>query len=147
MIQSKPKRSTLISISIFLLIDVALIAATLNSINNSKVIYWYHYLFLAVLISIGLIVLLKVLWGYRITTIGKGRIEVRYPVKFSRLIYPIKDIREWKEETIKTPSGKYQQVEIYFLDKKKITLGRQEHTEYDSVLKYLIKKVGKKKVK
>lgn len=115
--------------------------------SESEATFWYHYIFLAILVPIGLIVLIKVLLGYKVTTIGKGHIEVTYPVRFKKENHMIKDITQWKEETIKTASGVYNQLEVNFNDNKKLTLSKQEHNAYDRILSYLSKKVAKKRIK
>ena len=147
MIKSKPKGSTLFSLGIFLLIDIALVVVTFNAMSNAEAIYWYHYLFLVILIPIGTVVLVKVLLGYKITTIQKGKIETSYPVKFKRESYLLREIEQWREETIKTASGVYQQLEILFNNNKKLTIGKQEHTNYERIKNYLSKKASKKRVK
>lgn len=147
MIVSKPKKSTLVSLSIFILLDIALIFATITSIDRSEVVYWYHYLFLIILIPIGVLVLAKVLWGYKITKFGKGEVAVRFPVRFKAYTQPMKQINSWQEEVIKTASGKYEQTEIIFENGKKLTLGKQEHSNYEKVINYLKKKAGKKQIK
>ncbi|MGK7391460.1 MAG: hypothetical protein ACNS60_13980 [Candidatus Cyclobacteriaceae bacterium M2_1C_046] len=146
MIVSKPRGSTLFSLSVFISIDIALIILTFSSISQSEAIYWYHYLFLATLIPIGLIVLIKVLIGYKITIIGKSQIEVSYPVRLKKESYPVKDIIQWREEIIKTVSGVYKQLEIYFSNDKKLTLSKQEHSNYDRIISYLSKKAAKKRI-
>ena len=147
MIVSKPKRSTLISLSLFLILVAALTAATFNSISNSENIYWYHYLFLAILIPTGLAVLIKTLFSYKTTSIGKGKIAIHHPVKLKKKEYDIKDITQWREVTINTASGLYQQLEINFVNNDRLTLGKQEHSNYDKVIAYLQQKASRKKIK
>lgn len=146
MIISKPKKSTLFSLSLFLILDFALIAATFNSIVNSNEIYWYHYIFLLILIPVGIGVLIKTILNYKITRIGKGKIDIKIPARLKNKSYSLKDIKQWQEVTIRTATGIYQQLEIVFLNDDKLTLGRQEHSAYDQIIKYLQQKSGKKRI-
>jgi hypothetical protein len=146
MIISKPKNSTLTSIGLFLLLVFGLAGATFISIKNSDVVYWYHYLFLAILLPVGVGLLIKMILSYKIITIGKGKMHVKFPARFSQKNYSINNIKQWQEVKIKTVSGLYQQLEIIFNDNDKLTLSKQEHTFYDQVMTYLHQKVAKKKI-
>lgn len=146
MIVSKPKSSTLISIGLFLLLNTALIIATINSIVESEDIFWYHYVFLTILVPIALGVLIKTAFNYKITIIAKNKIQVKKPLALSERSYQIRDIKSWEELKIKTASGIYLQLEISFENGDKLSLGKQEHTEYEKIKKYLSQKAGKKKL-
>lgn len=146
MIISKPKTSTLTSIGLFLLLVFGLAGATIISIKNSAVAYWYHYLFLAILLPLGIGLLIKMIISYKVVLIGKGKMHVRYPARFSQKTHRINNIKQWQEVRIKAVSGVYQQLEITFNDNNKLTLSKQEHTFYDQVLSYLHQKAAKKKI-
>ena len=146
MIISKPKSSTLTSIGIFLILVFALTGATLDTMNDSETVYWYHYVFLVILVPTGVGLLFKVVFSYKILSFGKGRIHVKFPARFKERDYAVADILRWQEVRIKTISGVYQQLEISFNEDDKLTLSKQEHTFYDQVHQYLQQKAGKKKI-
>lgn len=147
MIISKPKRSTIISLTLFLILVGALIAATFTAMGRSEIIYWYHYIFLGVLIPTELGVFIKMIFNYKVLRISKGKFELTRPALFSKKQFLIKDISMWKEVVIKTASGVYQQLEVYFEEKQKFTLGKQEHTNYEKVVGYLKQKAPKRQLK
>lgn len=146
MIVSKPRTSTLTSLGLFLLLVFGLAGATIISMKNSEVDYWYHYLFLAVLLSAGIGLLIKMIVSYKIISIGKGKLNVNYPARFNQKSYSINNIKQWQEVRIKTISGLYQQLEILFNNNEKLTVSRQEHTFYDQIMSYLHQKAPKKKI-
>lgn len=146
MIISKPRNSTLTSLGLFLLLIFGLAGATFISMKNSEVVYWYHYLFLIILLPAGIGLLIKIIISYKIISIGKGKIHVKYPARFSQKTHSINNIKQWQEVKIKTVSDIYKQLEIIFNDNNKLTLSKQEHTLYDQVLSYLHQKAAKKKI-
>ena len=146
MIIVKPKGSTLTSLTLFIILIGALVIATFTSINRSDSIYWYHYLFLVILIPLGVGVLIKVIFSYKIISIGKEKISWRIPALFKNESYTLKDLKNWQEITIKTTTGVFQQLEIKFDNDHQLTLSRQEHTNYDDVLMYLKQKAPKRRL-
>ena len=145
MIVSKPKTNTLISLGLFLTIAFSVIGITLKWILEQGSIVWYHYLVIIVLTPIALGVFLKTILGYKVVSIGKDQAKVDYPFRFSKLQYSFKDLKYWKETTIKTASGPFNQLEIHFENNKSIKLGKQENSNYVQVINYLKKKHIKKR--
>ncbi|HNP19160.1 MAG TPA: hypothetical protein PKL31_12045 [Fulvivirga sp.] len=105
---------------------------------------WYLYAGLIVLGPIGLGLLFRTVLSYKIVYLGKGSIEVRFPTRFKKVTYKLNSIVRWSETTVKTPGGKFKELEIVFDNKKKLQLSIQEHTNYPQVIKYLKKKCPKK---
>lgn len=146
MIVAKPKVSTLFSLGVFIAISLALSGYAIGHILSGKPIEWYHYALGVIFFPIGLGLLLRLLFGYRVVTIGKEKFDIHFPSRFNRKSYKVKDVTKWKETQVKTVSGTFKELEIYFNDNKHITLSIQEHTDYPKVLQYLKKKCGKLKV-
>ena len=146
MIVAKPKISTLFSLGTFVLLCLAISSYAIGHMLSGKSILWYHYTLAIIFFPIGLGLLLRMLLGYRVISVGKEKFEVRFPSRFSNRTYKLKDISQWKETAVKTVSGTFKEVEIRFNDDKKITVSIQEHTDYKPLLKYLQKKCAKLKV-
>ena len=147
MIVSKPKTNTLLSLGVFLAIAFSLVGVTLQWAVKGGEMVWYHYLVLGIFGPVGLAVLAKTALGYKVVSIGKGMAEVHYPIRFARKRYDFKNLAYWKEITIKTASGPFNQLEICFEGEKYVKLGKQENTAYLEVANYMRKKHPKKKAK
>ena len=76
--------------------------------------------------------------------IGKEKIDIHFPTRFTKKTYGIKDIASWKEEQVKTATGTYKELEVLFQSNYKLNLSYQEHTDYPAVVRYLKKKCGRK---
>lgn len=146
MIVAKPKISTLFSLGVFILFCMIASGYAIGHMLSGKTILWYHYTLAIIFFPIGLGLLFRMLLGYRIIRVGKEKIEVHFPSKFTTRTYKLKDISQWKETAVKTVSGTFKEVEVLFNDRKKITVSIQEHTDYKPLLKYLQKKCAKLKV-
>ncbi len=146
MIVAKPKISTLFSLGVFILFCMIASGYAIGHMLSGKTILWYHYSLAIIFFPIGLGLLFRMLLGYRIIRVGKEKIEVHFPSKFTTRTYKLKDISQWKETAVKTVSGTFKEVEVLFNDRKKITVSIQEHTDYKPLLKYLQKKCAKLKV-
>lgn len=142
MIVSKPKTSTLFSISIFLSIAFGLFAyAMLNIRDAESKIAWYVLIYTSG--PIGLVVLIKILTGIKIVSIGKEKFEFRMPFRFIKLNFSSSEIEKWSHSAIKTYGGQYEEVIWKLKSGKQIGLSKQENTEFDKVLKYMKKKLKK----
>ena len=130
--------------AIFIAISLSLAIFCAYLMLDSGKIVWYQFLTAIILGPVALGLLAKVILGYKIVSIGKERIEIKYPTRFSSKTYPIKEIDSWRETEVKTATGVYQELEVLFSNRKKLNLSYQEHTEYPAVIKYLKKKCSKK---
>lgn len=144
MITAKPKVGTLFSLGTFILTSLAIAGVTAWYMLHSNSIAWYQYLIVLILFPLGLGLAAKVIFGYKIVQVGKGRIDISFPVRFKKTGYRLKEIDSWKETQVKAATGTYKEVEINFLDKKQLYLSYQEHTDYLKVIQYLKKKCPKK---
>lgn len=116
-----------------------------NSIAN-KTSAWYNYLIAALLLPIGLFVLYKIFIRYKVIRAGNNSIDISYPVLRQIEKYSLQSIVAWRENIIKTGKNSvYKQLEILMDNKKRISIGHKEHTEYVRLVQYLQQKVPKKK--
>ena len=107
---------------------------------------WYNYLIIALLVPIGLFVAYKIFIRYKVIRAGNNQIEINYPVLRRSEKYPLQSVLAWRENIVKTGKNSvYKQLEILFEDKKRISLGHKEHTEYPKLVQYLQHKIPKKK--
>jgi len=104
---------------------------------------WYHYLFMIGFGPLALGLILRQVFGYKTVSLGKDKLTISFLLKRSKVIHSLKQLEQWSETTIKTPSGNYKQLEMLF-GKQKVVISMQEHTEYHPIVKYLKKKHSRK---
>ncbi len=145
MVISKPQSNTLVSFGLFLIITVVVFVLNIISITNN-ISAWYNYVIAAALLPIGLFVLYKIFIRYKIIRAGNNSIDISYPVLRQTEKYPLQAIVAWRENIIKTGKNSvYKQLEILLDNKKRISIGHKEHTEYVRLVQYLQHKIPKKK--
>jgi len=144
MITSKPKASTLLSITLF---SVPMLGMGVYGfsylLENPE---WYHYAMAVIGTPVGAGLLLRQLVSYKTITVGKKKLILNYLVKGKATSYLLKDIDYWKESIVKTASGTYKETEIKLTEKIKLTISKQEYSNYDKVVSYLRKNYLKKGV-
>ncbi|MEQ1584732.1 MAG: hypothetical protein ABL895_02560 [Cyclobacteriaceae bacterium] len=133
------------SFAFFLLITVVVL--TMNIISALRgTSAWYNYLIIVLLVPIGLFVAYKIFIRYKVIRAGNNQIEINYPVLRRSEKYPLQSVLAWRENIVKTGKNSvYKQLEILFEDKKRISLGHKEHTEYPKLVQYLQHKIPRKK--
>ena len=148
MIVSKPKKQTLFSIVIFLVLTFGVTAALLYYWWQSGGAAFWYMLLATVSGSIGLAVLVRYFAAYKVLRIGKEKLELQFPFLFQHKRYGLKDLKGWREEHIKTRQGAYRELQIFFEGRKRyVRLSLQENTEYERVVGYLRKKANRKQLK
>ena len=146
MITSRPQKSTITSLVLFLVITIIVVSFNLVAIYRDQIASWYNYLIVALLIPMGLLVFYKIFVRYKVLQFGNNQIQVDYPVMMQSKKYTIEQIERWIENIVKTgKNSEYKELEIQFSDRKKITIGHKEHTEYSRIVQYLAQKAPKKK--
>ena len=107
---------------------------------------WYNYVIIGLLIPIGGFVLIRIFILYKIIRMGNNQVQISYPVLRREKKYTLKDIEAWRENKVKTgKTSEYKELQILFSDKKKLSVGHKEHTEYSRMVQYLTQKAEKKK--
>lgn len=148
MLQIKPKTSTYISVSFIVLILFAgLIYILRDFAYTGSFGIWFYLIACTLLTVVILMLLVKMLSGYRFITVGGGKIRIRLPLRGYTKVYPIADILAWEEEVVMANKREFRQVTIAFSDKQSISVSNHEHDSYTGLVEYLNKRAGKKKVK
>lgn len=144
MITSKPKAGTLFSLGTFLTITFGAFFFGLYSITQTTNTFWWSVLIFSSG-PIGVIMLIKVLTGIKIVTITKKKFDIKYPFRLKNVKFNGEDIDTWEHESIKTYGGQYEEIIWKLKSGKKVTLSKQENTEFDKALKYMKSKFAKTK--
>ena len=145
MITSKPKRSTLASLFLFLAIVFFVILYNYKIYHESGFTSNLNLIIIAFLFPIGVGICLKILGGYKVIFVGKEKFKVLFPLRFWGYEFKVKEVDYWKENKVKTFNSTFVELEIASQHGRKIKLSRQEHSEYDKILSYLNRKCRNKK--
>ncbi|WP_439488865.1 hypothetical protein [Algoriphagus sp.] len=148
MLVIKPKVSTYISLSLIVLILIAGLVYILRDFAYTGSFGIWFYLIACTLITLVLLMLLvKMLAGFRFITAGRDQIIVKLPLKGYSKTYPVSQILAWEEEIVLANKKEFRQVTIAFTDRQSISVSNHEHEAYKDLISYLVKKAGKRKVK
>lgn len=142
MIISKPNKSAIFSLSIFLII------AYVGGIWSALVVpsspaFWYLIPILC--LSTAVVVTIKVVYSYRTLIINGEHWKVRRLFR-KEFGFHTKDISWWKVTEIKTGGGNYRELHIQTAQGKSVKVSLQEHTEYQKIYKKVRTKCPKKQV-
>ena len=143
MIQSKPKTTTIFSLSLFLLIAYGVGIWSWFSIPSDPA--WWMALPI-VCLTVALLVTVKIVLGYRVLSVTGDRWQVSKLISRD-LRFTGKDIQWWKEIVIKTAGGQYKQLHIHAGKGVNAKVSLQEHTAYQKILKILKTKHRHKELK
>ena len=144
MIVAKPRTSTLISLGMFIALCMAGGIFGLLRLLGDVHAAWYHYALAIILLPLGTGILIRTLWNYKVIEAGKGRIHVNYPLRGRSVQFNLKEVTAWKEETIKTGSGTYRELQVTYGNGHKLDISMQEHSNYKDILAYFKSKCGSK---
>ncbi|WP_143961856.1 hypothetical protein [Litoribacter populi] len=148
MIDCKPKTGTYFSLSIVVLILFSGLIYILIDFAQKQTYGFVFYLFSATLLTVVLlIILVKMMAGFRFISAGKESLNVRLPLRGLKKSYKLQDILAWQEEVIVTNKKEFRQMTIVFADQTSFSLSNHEHTNYGQLASYLGKKVPRKKLK
>ena len=144
----KPKVSTYISLSLIALVLLLGLVLILNDFANKGSFALWFYLASASLITLVLVLLLvKMMAGYRFIMAGKDQIIVKLPLRSYQKSYPVMEILAWEEEKIVANKREFRQVTIAFADRQSISVSNHEHEAYSELISYLNKKAAKQRIK
>lgn len=148
MLVIKPKVSTYISLSLIALVLLLGLVLILNDFANKGSFALWFYLASASLITLVLVLLLvKMMAGYRFVLAGKDQIIVKLPLRSYQKAYPVTEILAWEEEKIVANKREFRQVTIAFADRQSISVSNHEHEAYSELISYLNKKAAKQRIK
>jgi len=148
MLVIKPKVSTYISLSLVLLILISGLVFILRDFTYTGSFgVWFYLIACSIITLVILMLLVKMLAGYRFITVGRDLIIVKLPLRGYTKTYPIAQIMAWEEEIVKANKKEFRQVTIAFTDQQSISVSNHEHEAYTDLVAYLAKKASKKQVK
>ncbi|MDA0314622.1 MAG: hypothetical protein O2829_02205 [Bacteroidetes bacterium] len=144
MILLKPKLSTYISLSAVILILLAGLVLFLRDFAYNRSFPLWLYLVASSLLTVVLLMLLvKMMAGWRFISAGKEHIVIKLPLRGSTKAYPVTEILAWEEETVLANKREFKQVTLVFKDKQSISVSNHEHEAYSEFVNYLKKKAAK----
>jgi hypothetical protein len=148
MIECKPKGSTYFSLIIVVVILFSGLVYLLIDFAQRQTYGFVFYLFSASLLTVVLlIILVKMMAGFRFISAGKESLRVKLPLRGLNRNYDLQDVLAWEEEVIVTNKKEFRQMTIVFADQTSFSLSNHEHTNYPALFKYLNKKIPRKKLK
>lgn len=148
MVSCKPKKSTYLSLGLVVVIlFVGLSFLLYDFYANRDFPFWFYLLGSSIVTVVLLLVLVKMMAGFKFLAAGKDKIEIWLPLKGQRRKYAVMDILAWQEEEVKANQRVFKQLILVFSDKYSFSISNHEHLGYDGLKKYLVKKVSKKRVK
>lgn len=148
MIVIKPKISTYFSLS---LIVVALLTGLIFILRDfaykGSFGLWFYLIAASLITLVLLMLLVKMMAGFRFITAGRDQIIVKLPLRGFQKAYPVSDILVWEEEVVVANKKEFRQMTVAFSDQQSISISNHEHEAYSELVKYLRKKAGKKEIK
>ena len=147
MIVSKPKGSTIFSLSAFLIIAYGLAIWSIISLPDHGPVPIYRYVISGGISLVAVLVTIKVFWGYQTIRLNQDSWRVTYLLRPGKKIFRTQQIAWWKVTTINTKGGIYEELHIHTDGGGNIKVSPQEHTSYSKILHHLQKKCSKKRLK
>jgi hypothetical protein len=148
MILLKPKLSTYISLSIVLLILLGGLVLMLRDFAyKGSFALWFYLVACSIITLVMLLLLVKMMAGWRFISAGKDQIIIKRPLRGSTKVYPVTEILAWEEETVLANKREFKQITLAFQDQNSISVSNHEHEAYTEFINYLKKKAPKQWVK
>ena len=148
MILLKPKLSTYISLSAVLLILLGGLVLMLRDFAyKGSFALWFYLVACSILTLVLLMLLIKMMAGWRFISAGKDHIVIKLPLRGSTKVYPVTEILAWEEEIVLANKREFKQVTVAFQDQNSISVSNHEHEAYTEFISYLKKKAAKQLVK
>lgn len=147
MIVSKPKVSTLFSLSIFLILSYGLSVYLLLKIVESPAPSFWATMGLGISAGVALAVTFKVVTGYKELYVNKNRVDVHFIFNLFKKRYYFKELMSWEETVIKTGSGYFKELTLKFKSGRKVKLTLQENSNYEKVKAFMLRNFSRKQQK
>ena len=148
MILLKPKLSTYISLSAVLLILLGGLVLMLRDFAyKGSFALWFYLVACSIITLVILMLLIKMMAGWRFISAGKDQIIIKLPLRGSTQVYPVTEILAWEEEIVLANKREFKQVTVAFQDQNSISVSNHEHEAYTEFINYLKKKAPKQLVK
>lgn len=147
MIRCRPKTNTYVALILVLVVLVGGLIYILNHFATQRTFGLAFYLIAAVILTFVIIMLLvKMMAGYKFIAAGKDRIITQVPLKGLTKAYELNEVMVWDEETVLSNKREFKQLTIAFVDQLSFSISNHEHVNYEEFVKYLHKKLPNKKV-
>lgn len=148
MLVIKPKVSTYISLSLIaIVLMIGLVMIMRDFAYKGTFALWFYLVSASLLTLILVILLVKMMAGYRFILAGKDQIIVKLPLRGYQKAYPVTEVLAWEEEVILANKREFKQVTIAFMDKQSISVSNHEHEAYTELVSYLNKKASRQRIK
>lgn len=148
MILIKPKGSTYFSLGLILLALLAgLIFILRDFAYKGNFALWFYLIAASLITLVILMLLVKMMAGFRFIRAGKDQIIVKLPLRGIQKTYPVSEILAWEEEVILANKKEFRNLTIAFSDHQSISISNHEHDAYGDMVRYVRKKAPKKEVK
>jgi hypothetical protein len=148
MVFIKPKLSTYFSLSlIVLLLLTGLVLILRDFAYKASFGLWFYLVSCSLLTVVVVMLLVKMIAGWRFISAGKEHIVIKLPLRRSTRIYPLSEILVWEEETVVANKREFRQVTLVFQDKQSVSISNHEHEAYTELVNYLKKKAQKQQIK
>lgn len=148
MIQSKPKTTTYITLSLVVVVLMAGLGYLLADFYRGGSYSLLFYLICCTILTLAiLLILVKMMAGYKFIAAGNDRIDIRIPLKGLKKSYSLNQVLGWQEEIVMANKREFKQLSLLFDDKTSFSISNHEHLSYSELIKYLSKKIPKKRLK
>ncbi len=144
MLVSKPNLKTLSSLMTFLLLNFGIMLYVYFDSGSLAAMPIYKIILVGLLAIVGILIIIKMVGAYKVVTVDKQKIHVKYPLKFTQLKTNLKALDYWQESIIKTNRSLFKEIKMHFNTNKTIKITYQENTNYDKLRAYLQKHAAKK---
>lgn len=144
MIISKPKFRAISAVGVFVLICLGLGGYNLHLITKESH-WWFNYAMTLLFLPLAGVLLLRLIFNYKLVRIGSGRITIAFPTRGFKQTRLLNEIDTWDETIIQTTTGVYRHLKISFPNLV-VTISQQENTNYEKIMDYLKKKAPRKKL-
>ncbi len=146
MLISKPDIKTLSALGAFLFLDFSLLAYLVFTQLKGVKTPLYIYLLILLLLAVGLVVLVKVIRGYKTLIIDKKKIKVKYALSYKNFETKLNELEYWEETVIQTKKEPFKELKLKFRKGNMVKITNQENTNYKKVCQYMERNALKKKV-
>ncbi|WP_158861073.1 hypothetical protein [Lunatibacter salilacus] len=147
MIQSKPKTNTYITLSLVVVILMIGLGYLLADFYRGGSYSLLFYLICCTILTLAiLLILVKMMAGYKFIAAGNDRIDIRIPLKGLKKSYSLNQVLGWQEEKVIANKREFKQLSLLFDDKTSFSISNHEHLSYVELIKYLSKKIPKKRL-
>ncbi|GHB42551.1 hypothetical protein [Mongoliitalea lutea] len=143
----KPKTNTYVALSSVLgLLIIGLISTLIHFANLRTFGLWFYLLSTTILTIVILLLLVKMMAGYKFISAGKEKIILKFPLRRLTKNYTLDQVKVWEEEKVLANNREFRQLTVVFEDQTSFTISNHEHENYSEMLAYFQKKLAKQHV-